>query len=182
MFSIESCSIPDGALLHDYLGAGTYTDCYVTEICGSVSHAQYVMAFYTTLVFKLERLILKIAVSRPSTDAQAKQLAAGSIDVFSAWHVEARAENQLLLSDFHRRTRSWLMVVPMAGVSGTRTRLYFGSAVFQWKMQGQAGLHLGSVFVPCSDFTDFTRWCFCTRPGHDWRHNVLERVAGLRAG
>jgi len=52
------------------------------------------MAFYTTLVFKLERLILKLAVSRPSTDAQAKQLAAGSIDEFSAWHVEARSENQ----------------------------------------------------------------------------------------
>lgn len=129
MFSIESCSIPDGALLHNYLGAGTYTDCYVTDIRGSVSHAQYVMAFYTTPVFKLERLILKIAVSRPSTDAQAKQLAAGSIDVFSAWYVEARSENQLLLSDFHHRTRSWLMVVPIAGVSGTRTRLYFGSAV-----------------------------------------------------
>jgi hypothetical protein len=85
------------------------------------------MAFYTTLVFKLERLILKMAVSRPSTDAQAKQLAAGSIDEFSAWHVEARSENQLLMSDFRRRTKSWLMVVPIA--SGTRTRLYFGSAV-----------------------------------------------------
>lgn len=127
--SIDSCSIPDGALLNNYLREGTYTDCYVTDILGSVSHAEYVMAFYTTLVFKLERLILKIAVSRPSTDDQAKQLAAGSIDAFAAWYVEARSENQLLLSDFHRRTRSWLMVVPVASASGARTRLYFGSAV-----------------------------------------------------
>jgi len=129
VFSIESCSIPDGALLNIYHGEEAYTDCYVTDISGSVSHAQYVVAFYTTPVFKLERLILKMTVSRPSTDAQAKQLAAGSIDIFAAWHVEARSENQLLMSDFHHRTRSWLMVVPMASASSTRTRLYFGSAV-----------------------------------------------------
>jgi len=129
VFSIEPCPIPDGALLNIYLGEGAYTDCYVTDVSGSVSHVQYVVAFYTTLVFKLERLILKMVVSKPSTDAQAKQLAAGSIDTFAAWHVEARSENQLLMSDFRRRTRSWLMVVPMASASGMRTRLYFGSAV-----------------------------------------------------
>lgn len=67
MFSNESCSIPDDALLNNYLKEGTYTDCYVTDIRVSVSHTQYVMAFYTTLAFKLERLILKLAVSRPST-------------------------------------------------------------------------------------------------------------------
>ena len=66
MFSIESCPIPDGALLTNYLREGTYTDCYVTDIRGSVSHPQYVLAFYTTRVFKLERLILKLAVSKPS--------------------------------------------------------------------------------------------------------------------
>ena len=97
MFSIEPCSIPDGALLNKYLEEETCTDCYVTDIPGLVSHAQFVTAFYTTSVFKLERLILKMAVSRPSTDVQVKQLAAGSIDVFAAWHVEARTENQLLL-------------------------------------------------------------------------------------
>ena len=143
MFSIESCSIPDGALLNNYLREGTYTDCYVTDIRGSVSHTQYVMAFYTTPVFKLERLILKIAVSRPSTDAQAKQLAAGSIDAFAAWHVEARSENQLLMSDFHGHTRSWLMVVPMTSTSGTRTRLYFGSAVVPVENPGTGRLSLG---------------------------------------
>ena len=57
-----------------------YTDCYTADISGPVSHAQYVTAFYTTAVFKLERLILKWAVSRPSTDAQAEQMAAGAID------------------------------------------------------------------------------------------------------
>jgi len=129
VFSIESCSIPGDALLNNYLEEGTYTDCYVTEIHGAVSQARFVTAFYTTPVFKLERFILKFVVSKPSTDAQASQLAAGSIDAFAAWNVEARSKNQLLMSDFHRRTRSWLMVAPASGTNGTCTRLYFGSVV-----------------------------------------------------
>jgi len=146
MFSIESCSIPASALLNNYLREGIYTDCYVTDIRESVSHAQYVLAFYTTRVFRLERLILKLAVSKPSTDAQAKELATGSIDEFAAWHVEARSENQLLLSDFHRRTRSWLMVVPITGAGDTRTRLYFGSAVVPVKNTRTGRLTLGPGF------------------------------------
>ena len=146
MFSVEPCPIPDDALLNNYLREGTYTDCYVTEIRGSVSHVQYVLAFYTTRVFKLERLILKLAVSRPSTDAQAEQLAAGSIDAFAAWDVEARNENQLLMCDFQRRTRSWLMVVPLENASGTRTRLYFGSAVVPVKNSRTGKVTLGFVF------------------------------------
>lgn len=129
MFLIQPCSIPDRALLRRYLYDGAYADCYTTDVPGAVSHAQYVTAFYTTPVFKLERLILKWAVSRPSTDAEAEQLAAGTLDSFAAWHVEKRSENQLLLSDFLGRTKSWLMVEPMNTHSGIRTRLYFGSAV-----------------------------------------------------
>jgi hypothetical protein len=96
---------------------------------GSVSHARYVAAFYTTPVFRLERLILQWAVSRPSSAAQAEQLAAGEIDNFAAWRVESRAENQLLLADLQGRTRSWLMVVRLDTGNGPATRLYFGSAV-----------------------------------------------------
>jgi len=146
VFSVESCPIPDGALLNEYLREGTYTDCYVTDTRGSVSHAQYVIAFYTTRVFKLERLILKLAVSRPSTDDQAKQLAVGPIDAFAAWDVEARSENQLLLCDFYRRTRSWLMVTPIESTSGMSTRLYFGSAVVPVKNSRMGKVTLGFVF------------------------------------
>ena len=46
-----------------------------TEIPGRISFPEFVFAFYTTLLFKLERLILKWTVSKPSTDAQARQLA-----------------------------------------------------------------------------------------------------------
>jgi len=126
LFSIKSCPLPDDALLGRYSNNGTYTDCYDTDIPMPVSYAQYVTAFYTTPLFKLERFILTWTVSKPSTDVQAKQLADGVTQAFAAWTVEARAENQLLMCDFIRRTRSWLMVVPLR--SGG-TRLYFGSAV-----------------------------------------------------
>lgn len=125
MFSIRSCELPEGALLSAFRLDGKYTDCYATDVAGPISHAQFVSAFYTTFVFKLERSILAWAVSKPSTDAQAGQLANGSIEEFAAWRVEKRCPDQLLLSDFRGRTRSWLMVSPIA----TGTRLYFGSAV-----------------------------------------------------
>lgn len=127
MEPIIACKLPDGALLHPYLRNGAYTDCYVVEVAGRVSHPEYVEAFYTTPLFKLERLILSWFAARPSTDAQARELAVGERSTFAAWSVEERKRNQILLSDFRARTRSWLMVA--RGSNDETTRLYFGSAV-----------------------------------------------------
>lgn len=129
MYSIKACAIPDQALLRKYLQSDHYTDCYRAEIGASVTQAEYISAFYTSRVFKIERLILDWAVSKPSSDTQAGQLADASIDEFAAWHVESRCENQLLLSDFRGRTRSWLMTLPAGSGPDERTILYFGSAV-----------------------------------------------------
>jgi hypothetical protein len=81
-------------------------------------------------VFKVERLLLEWLVSKPSTDMEAKQLASGALSSFAAWRVEGRGPDQLLLSDFTGRTRSWLMTasVENSGASPS-TLLYFGSAV-----------------------------------------------------
>jgi hypothetical protein len=128
--SIRPCELPQGALLRKYLYAGAYTDCYVTDIPRRISQPEYVEAFYTTAVFKAERLLLKWLISRPSTDSEAKQLAAGALSSFAAWRVEGRAANQLLLSDITGRTKSWLMIAPLqTGSESDSTRLYFGSAV-----------------------------------------------------
>jgi hypothetical protein len=129
MFSIRPCELPQGALLGKYLRGGTYADCYVTEVARPVSHAEYVEAFYTTAVFKVERMLLAWLVSRPSTDVQAQQLATGVLGSFAAWNVEGRSADQLLLSDFRGRTRSWLMIARVEGIGAPSTRLYFGSAV-----------------------------------------------------
>jgi hypothetical protein len=66
------------------------------------------------------------AIGKPSSDADARRLARGEAETFAAWSVEARALNQILLCDFMRRTRSWLMLAP-TDTGGSR--LYFGSAV-----------------------------------------------------
>lgn len=129
MFSIKACPVPDQALLRKYVQTGTYTDCYRTEIQREVTLAEFVRAFYTTWIFKLERAILNWAVAKPSSDDQASRLADGSIDHFAAWQVENRSENQLLMTDFQGRTRSWFMTLPADAENSARTVLYFGSAV-----------------------------------------------------
>jgi hypothetical protein len=39
---------------------GCFTDCYALEVPAPVTQAQFVEAFYTTLLFKAERFILKL--------------------------------------------------------------------------------------------------------------------------
>lgn len=129
MGPIRKSQLPGQALLRRYEQGGHYTDCYSTDIARSVSHSQFVAAFYTTFLFKMERLILKWALSRPSTDAEARQLAEQRRDNFAAWNVEARDDDQLLLCDFQGKTRSWLMVEALSTGQSPQTRLFFGSAV-----------------------------------------------------
>lgn len=143
MSTIQRCELPETALLRQYQRVGAFADCYVTVIARRASHAEFVEAFYTTALFKVERTILARLVSKPSTDADVRQLADGKRDSFAAWNVEARSPDQLLLSDFQGRTRSWLMVACEA--SGQHTNLYFGSAVVP--AIGKSGTpSLGPVF------------------------------------
>ena len=129
MTSIQTGELPQTALLNKYKRQGAYTDCYFIDVPRAVSQAEYVEAFYTTGVFRIERTILALFASKPSTDLQVKQLANGETKDFAAWSVEDRAPNQLLLCDFLGRTRSWLMSVVDESGDSSKTRLYFGSAV-----------------------------------------------------
>ena len=127
MPGIQPSPLPTHALLTKYVNSGAYTDCFATEIARTVSHAEFVEAFYTGGLFKVERFLLRLFISKPSTDLQARQLAAGGLNAFAAWRVEARAVDQLLMCAIDGRTRSWLMV--SAAEEPGRTRLYFGSAL-----------------------------------------------------
>ena len=130
MSAVQACEIPSDALLRRYCGATGFADCYVIDVAGSVTQAAFIEAFYTSGLFKVERFILKVLAASPSTDAQARQLAAGQLTRFAAWTVESQTPAQLLLADVSGRTRSWLMVSPTASPSDApRTRLHFGSAV-----------------------------------------------------
>ena len=145
MFSIEKCQVQADTLLQKYAENGSYVDCYSTEVPEQISFPEYVFAFYTTPLFKLERLILRLTVSKPSTDIEARQLADCVSDRFAAWDVEGRGENEILMCDFQGRTRSWLMVTSVSTVRGVRTRLYFGSAVVPVRKSksGKASLGFG---------------------------------------
>ena len=145
MHAICSCKLPANALLNRYAGSGGYADCYVAEIARTVSHSEFVEAFYTTAVFKLERLILSLLVSRPSTDLQARQLAQGEINTFAAWSVEDRVPDQVLLCDYQGRTRSWLMIAASEDNDSPHTRLFFGSAIVPARSAADRG-RLGIVF------------------------------------
>ena len=145
--AIAAGPLPPFALLERYSGGKSYTDCWSADIPGEFSHAEFVAAFYTTWLFRLERVMLRWLVSKPSTDDEVRELAHGARDAFAAWTVEARAPNQLLMCDFLENTRSWLMVEPRAG--GGMTRLYFGSAIVPpqgrrdigWRFRALLGFH-----------------------------------------
>jgi hypothetical protein len=142
MATINPCPLPPAALLLSYQGDGMYADCYSTDVAASVSHAEFVEAFYTTRTFAVERLILKLFAGKPSTHVDAKALAEGKTEKYAAWTVEGRAPDQLLLADLTGRTRSWLMVAPQ----GTGTRLYFGSAVVPRRDPKTGQSSMGGMF------------------------------------
>jgi hypothetical protein len=132
MFSVMQDAVPDDSLLRTYCGGARpecwrgQGDCFVASVDRSVSLAEFVFAFYTSPVFRLERLILGIVTGTWSTDAQARQLADGAESSFAVWRVGERTATQLLMCDRYERTRSWFSVVPL---SDGKTLLQFGSAV-----------------------------------------------------
>lgn len=143
MPTIQKSPAPASALIQKYTSMpGAYTDSFSTEIPAQVSFSDYVFAFYTTSLFKVERLILTLTVRKPSTDAQVRELSAANCDSFAAWTVEAREENQILMCDFASSTRSWLMTVP----TENGTRLYFGSAVVPHRIAKDGKPSLGFFF------------------------------------
>lgn len=150
--AIHVGALPPDALLVPYRSRGAYTDCYHMDLPGAVTLQAYVEAFYTTRLFKVERLLLRWLARRPSTDVQARQLAHGQATAFAAWTVEARAPDQLLLCDFMKRTRSWLMVQPVAGGGAQATRLYFGTAVVPLSTAASGQASFGLAFHALGGF------------------------------
>ena len=140
--SICRCSLPPDAFLQRYAGNDGYADCFRIDVPENIGLGRYVEAFYTTWLFKAERAILSLA-GHPSTDAEAAVAAQGDASRFAAWHVEARADDQLLMCDVTGRTRSWFKVAPNKNGS---TTLYFGSAVTAVKTGDVGRKSMGLAF------------------------------------
>ncbi|MEO0523677.1 MAG: hypothetical protein AAF088_12240 [Pseudomonadota bacterium] len=142
MAQVELIPAPEGSFLADHERIeGVYVDCYTTRHDGHISLTELIDAFYTSPLFKAERLVLRVMARSPSTDADVRALATGEAQSFAAWRVEARRDAEILLADKAGRTKSWLSVKP----DGAGTRLFFGSVVLPVKGRGGKPT-LGPVF------------------------------------
>jgi hypothetical protein len=121
---IVPAELPAQALLLAHTAPADYRDCFAVDIPVRVDLPTLVGAFYTTWLFKLERVLLGLA-GHPSSDEQAYALARSQTEAFAFWKLTARQHDQLVLWDRSGATCSLLMAAPQPG----GTRLYFGSGV-----------------------------------------------------
>ncbi|MGB3246900.1 MAG: hypothetical protein WBB25_20375 [Sulfitobacter sp.] len=143
----RGCAVPGDSLLQAYVGQGaTYTDCFEITSPVTVTLPDFIEAFYTTWLFRLERALLTVTLGRRIRDADVQALASGA-GRFAAWTVEAREEAQILLADLSGQTRSYLATSPQEGGG---TRLIFGSAVVV--AEGQPLGRMISVLTPLHRF------------------------------
>lgn len=141
--------MPKESLLNTYRG-GPHPerwvgqgDCFSVAVAQPVSLGDFVYAFYTSPVFRIERAILRILAGAPSTDAEARGVADGSGSSFAIWRLGERTTTQLLMCDRFEKTRSWFQVAPMEG-GGTLLR--FGSAVAASRNRETGALSVGRGF------------------------------------
>jgi hypothetical protein len=155
MFSVVREPVPQDALLKTYRGGlrperwGNYGDCFSVTVDRVVSLADFAFAFYTSPVFRIERLILGALIGTRSSDSQVRALADGSAASFAVWYVGERTATQLLMCDRYERTRSWFRVVAL---SGGRTLLQFGSAVAAARDDRAGAKAPGRAFRPLLGF------------------------------
>ena len=152
MSKIIEAEIPSHALSAKYLEEGAFVDCYYIEIPEEITLDKYIEAFYTTPLFKVERTILSIATFKSATDRDAAELSLGKSSSYSIWTVESRKSNQVLLCDFTRKTRSWLMVKTSKNEDSVISRLFFGSVVVPSKVSESGHASFGLLFHLFSRF------------------------------
>jgi len=127
---------------------GAFADAYTLRLPRAVSLAEFVEAFYTTRLFKVERGLIAL-FGRSSSDAMARAVARGEGVRLAVWTIEARKPDELLMHEDSGATRSWFKAEPGAG----GTTLWFGSAVvprrrgpggeprFSWIFHALLGFH-----------------------------------------
>lgn len=152
MSQITASALPPRAFLARFeTQPNVHTDCFQTSLARDVSLEEYVNAFFNTWLFRIERLILKLTIGKPSTDADIARLANGSADHMAAWRVLERGDNQLLLEVPDTAVRTWLM----RQVDGDQTHLYFGSALLALRKDKEGNPTIGPVFRGLMGFHKF---------------------------
>ena len=123
----RECGVPRDGLLDRYVEhPGAYTDCFEVMHPLEADLEAFITAFYTTWLFRLERLVLSVGLRHWVRDAEVTALAKAQKSTFAAWRVEGRGAQEILLTDLSGATRSYLAI---SLKEGGVTRLIFGSAV-----------------------------------------------------
>lgn len=116
---------PDSLLDRLARSHGAFADAYALRLPRQVPLADFVEAFYTTPLFKVERALIRL-IGKPSSDAMARAVARGEGERIAVWTVQARTADELLMHEDSGATRSWFKAESLADGG---TRLWFGSAV-----------------------------------------------------
>lgn len=129
------CPVPPDSLL-DRLARSrsAFADAYALRLPRAVPLAEFVEAFYTTRLFKLERAVLALLGKR-SSNAMARAVARGEGERIAVWTTEARTADELLMHEDSGVTRSWFKA---EGLADGGTTLWFGSALIP-RRQGPGG-------------------------------------------
>lgn len=146
MLSVKIGPIPSNGLLNKYADRpGCHTDCFYVDVYEAIELPDYILAFFETPVFRLERKMLGIIAASPSTKNEVADLASGSGVALAIWKVEARDDTQLIMAVGKGPVRTWLMSLPIQGRSDA-TRLYFGSAVLPTEVNRTGEPIMGKMF------------------------------------
>ncbi|MGM9482181.1 hypothetical protein ACS5PN_13415 [Roseateles sp. NT4] len=151
MPAVTDIPVPPASLLGRLTAErDAFADAYTLCLPRAVTLAEFVEAFYTTRLFRVERALLGL-FGKPSSDAMARAVARGEGERFAVWTVQAREGDELLMHEDSGATRSWFRVEP-ATTAGA-TALWFGSAVvsrrkgpggeprFSWVFHALLGFH-----------------------------------------
>lgn len=146
MRSVSTGEIPEnGALMSYALRPGCYTDCYFVDVPGQVVLSDFISTFFNTPLFRVERFILAVVASQPTTIEDVKNISEGKSDRFAVWKVESRDDFQLMMSVGDGPIRSWWMVSP--GLNNNEySRIYFGSAVLSTTVDSAGAPKIGAFF------------------------------------
>ena len=152
----------DSLLAHLAAERSAFADAYTLQLPRTVSLAEFVEAFYTTRLFKLERALITL-FGRPSSDAMARAVARGEGVRLAVWTIEARRPDELLMHEDSGATRSWFRAE--AGAAGTT--LWFGSAVVPRRREPGGEPRMSWVFHALLGF-------------HRWYSRALLKAAARR--
>ncbi len=119
MTTVTPCDVPQDSLLAGFGGPADYRDCFVREVSGEVSLADYIERFYSSAVFGPERVVLGL-IGRGASMEDIRALARGKSDRLAVWEVIERRSG--LVAEHGERPASRKGDRPPAGPEGRGDR------------------------------------------------------------